>query len=126
MVTDVLGILEEADAGSFAVRTSDGELVVVPVGRALGGKVVPPPPSPPPRCWTTASLRRCGDRARTGTNTAPTAILDRLRDGRRRALSPAPAESGVRPVSRHQPRAMPVVAGSLMVETVRSDPVRRA
>jgi N-acetylglutamate synthase len=46
-VADVLGVLEEADAGSFAVRTRDGKLVVVPVGRALAGKVVPPPPSRP-------------------------------------------------------------------------------
>ena len=45
VVTDVLGILEEADAGSFAVRTRDGKLVVVPAGRALAGKVVPPPPA---------------------------------------------------------------------------------
>jgi hypothetical protein len=44
-VADVLGILEEAHAGSFAVRTRDGKLVVVPAGRALAGKVVPPPPS---------------------------------------------------------------------------------
>ena len=42
-VTDVLGILEQADAGSFAVRTRDGKLVVIPAGRALAGKVVPPP-----------------------------------------------------------------------------------
>ena len=54
-VADVLGILEEADAGSFAVRTADGKLVVVPAERALAGKVVPPPPArrrdagPPPR-----------------------------------------------------------------------------
>ena len=44
-VTDVLGILEQADAGSFAVRTQDGKLVVIPAGRALAGKVVPPPPA---------------------------------------------------------------------------------
>jgi N-acetylglutamate synthase len=44
-VTDVLGILEQADAGSFAVRTRDGTLVVIPAGRALAGKVVPPPPA---------------------------------------------------------------------------------
>ena len=44
-IADVLGILEEADAGSFAVRTSDGKLVVIPAGRALAGKVVPPPPA---------------------------------------------------------------------------------
>lgn len=45
VVADVLGILEEADAGSFAVRTRDGKLVVVPAGRALAGKVVPSPPA---------------------------------------------------------------------------------
>jgi hypothetical protein len=28
-MTDVLGILEQADAGSFAVRTRDGTLVVI-------------------------------------------------------------------------------------------------
>jgi hypothetical protein len=44
-MTDVLGILEQADAGSFAVRTRDGTLVVIPAGRALAGKVVPPPPA---------------------------------------------------------------------------------
>ena len=44
-IADVLGILEEADAGSFTVRTRDGTLVVVPAGRALAGKVVPPPPA---------------------------------------------------------------------------------
>ena len=44
-VADVLGVLEEADAGSFTVRTADGELVVVPAGRALAGKVVPPRPA---------------------------------------------------------------------------------
>jgi hypothetical protein len=45
VVADVVGILEEADAGSFAVRTRDGKLVVVPAGRALAGKVVPPSPA---------------------------------------------------------------------------------
>ena len=45
-MTDVLGILEQADAGSFAVRTQDGKLVMIPAGRALAGKVVPPPPPP--------------------------------------------------------------------------------
>jgi hypothetical protein len=45
VVADVLGILEEADAGFFAVRTRDGQLVVVPAGRALAGKVVPAPPA---------------------------------------------------------------------------------
>jgi hypothetical protein len=44
-VADVLGILEDAGAESFAVRTSAGELVVIPVGRALAGKVIPPPPA---------------------------------------------------------------------------------
>jgi N-acetylglutamate synthase len=44
-MTDVLGILEQADAGSFVVRTRDGELVVIPAGRAIAGKVVPPPPA---------------------------------------------------------------------------------
>jgi N-acetylglutamate synthase len=48
-VADVLGILEEADAGSFTVRTAAGKLVVVPVGRALAGKVVPPRPARQPR-----------------------------------------------------------------------------
>jgi len=44
-IADVLGILEEADAGSFTVRTRDGTLVVIPAGRALAGKLVPPPPA---------------------------------------------------------------------------------
>jgi N-acetylglutamate synthase len=44
-VADVLGILEEADASSFSVRTADGKLVVVPARLALAGKVVPPPPA---------------------------------------------------------------------------------
>jgi N-acetylglutamate synthase len=47
-LTDVLGILEEADDESFKVRrTRDGQLVVIPRSRALAGKVVPP--APPPR-----------------------------------------------------------------------------
>jgi N-acetylglutamate synthase len=44
-MTDVLGILERADAESFEVRTRDGSTVVIPAGRALAGKVVPPPPA---------------------------------------------------------------------------------
>ena len=44
-VADVLGILEDAGAESFAVRTSGGELVLIPAGRALAGKVIPPPPA---------------------------------------------------------------------------------
>src|SRR5947207_1849940 len=43
-IADVLGILEENDTASFAVRTSDGALVVIPAARALAGKVVPPAP----------------------------------------------------------------------------------
>ena len=44
-VADVLGVLERADAGSYAVRTRDGRLVVIPAERALAGKVIPPPPA---------------------------------------------------------------------------------
>ncbi len=44
-IADVLGILEEADARSFTVRTRDGTLVVIPADRALAGKLVPPPPA---------------------------------------------------------------------------------
>jgi hypothetical protein len=43
-IADVLGILEACDATTFTVRTSDGELVLVPAERALAGKVVPPAP----------------------------------------------------------------------------------
>jgi len=47
-MTDVLGILEEANEEFFKVRrTRDGQLVVIPRSRALAGKVVPP--APPPR-----------------------------------------------------------------------------
>ena len=44
-IADVLGILEEADALSFTVRTRDGKLVVIPAERTLAGKLVPPPPA---------------------------------------------------------------------------------
>jgi hypothetical protein len=44
-IADVLGILEEADALSFTVRTRDEKLVVIPAERALAGKLVPPPPA---------------------------------------------------------------------------------
>jgi len=45
LMTDVLGILEEADDQVFKVRRSrDGQLVVIPRERALAGKVVPPAP----------------------------------------------------------------------------------
>ena len=43
-IADVLGILEETDSASFTVRTSAGQLVVIPRTRALAGKVVPPAP----------------------------------------------------------------------------------
>jgi hypothetical protein len=47
-MTDVLGILEEADDQFFKVRRGrDGQLVVIPRERALAGKVVPP--ARPPR-----------------------------------------------------------------------------
>jgi len=43
LMTDVLGILEQADDQAFTVRrTRDGQVVVVPRERALAGKVVPP------------------------------------------------------------------------------------
>jgi len=41
-MTDVVGILEKHDADSFTVRTSAGQLVVIPRARALAGKVIPP------------------------------------------------------------------------------------
>jgi hypothetical protein len=44
-IADVLGILEEADAVSFTVRTREGKLVVIPAERAIAGKPVPPPPA---------------------------------------------------------------------------------
>jgi hypothetical protein len=45
LMTDVLGVLEEADDQFFKVRRGrDGQLVVVPRERALAGKVVPPAP----------------------------------------------------------------------------------
>ena len=43
-VADVLGILETADALSFTVRRTSGELVVIPRERALAGKTIPPAP----------------------------------------------------------------------------------
>jgi hypothetical protein len=47
-MTDVLGILEDADDHFFKVRRGrDGQLVVIPRTRAFAGKVVPP--APPPR-----------------------------------------------------------------------------
>jgi hypothetical protein len=40
-VADVVGVLEAADRDAFSVRNRRGELVVVPVDRALAAKVVP-------------------------------------------------------------------------------------
>jgi len=55
-IADVLGILEGAGDGSFRVRKESGELVTIPLDRALAGKTVPPKPvrstsrqAPPPR-----------------------------------------------------------------------------
>ena len=55
LMTDVLGILEEADDEFFKVRRGrDGQLIVIPCERAVAGKVVPPaprarrPPKAPP------------------------------------------------------------------------------
>jgi N-acetylglutamate synthase len=42
-VADVLGILEAADGVSFRVRKASGDLVTIPVDRALAAKTVPPP-----------------------------------------------------------------------------------
>jgi hypothetical protein len=48
LLTDVLGILEEADDQFFKVRRGrDGQLIVIPRDRAFAAKVVPP--APPPR-----------------------------------------------------------------------------
>ncbi len=43
-MTDAVGILEQFDTRSFAVRTRDGTLVVIPATHALAGKVIPPAP----------------------------------------------------------------------------------
>ena len=59
-IADVLGILEDAGAGSFAVRTSGGELVLIPAGRALAGKVIPPPPARRRRAGPAAPDRGAG------------------------------------------------------------------
>jgi N-acetylglutamate synthase len=48
-MTDVVGILEQADGQSFAIRTRDQTLVVIPRTRALAGKVIPPAPPRRPR-----------------------------------------------------------------------------
>jgi N-acetylglutamate synthase len=51
LLTDVLGILEEADDQHFKVRRGrDGQLITIPRTRAVAGKVVPPaPPARRPR-----------------------------------------------------------------------------
>jgi N-acetylglutamate synthase len=57
LMTDVLGILEDADDQFFKVRRGrDGQLVVIPRERALAGKGVPPAPPPrrPPKAPTTS------------------------------------------------------------------------
>jgi hypothetical protein len=59
-VADVLGILEDAGAESFTVRTSGGELVLIPAGRALAGKVIPPPPARRRRAGPAAPDRGAG------------------------------------------------------------------
>ena len=59
-VADVLGILEDAGAESFAVRTTGGELVLIPAGRALAGKVIPPPPACRRRAGAAAPDRGAG------------------------------------------------------------------
>jgi len=50
LMTDVLGILEEADDEFFKVRRGrDGQLIVIPCERAVAGKVVPSGPRRPPK-----------------------------------------------------------------------------
>jgi N-acetylglutamate synthase len=43
-IADVLGVLEFADVVSFKVRNASGEVVTIPVDRALAGKTVPSAP----------------------------------------------------------------------------------
>jgi hypothetical protein len=69
-IADVLGILEENDPASFAVRTSDGALVVIPAARALAGKVVPPAPQNRRRAGP-APPRLRGGRAHNERGAAP-------------------------------------------------------
>jgi N-acetylglutamate synthase len=48
LMTDTVGVLEDADDQSFKVRRGrDGQLIVIPRARAFAGKVLPP--APPPR-----------------------------------------------------------------------------
>ena len=69
-------------------------------------------------CGSSAGARRC----RPGGRASKASRMGWLRTGSRQGIHRV---SGVRPVRRHQPRAMLVVAGSLRVENVRSEPVRR-
>jgi hypothetical protein len=59
-IADVVGILEEHDGHSFAVRTRDGRLVMIPTGRALAGDSAdaawPPSRCPPPAAHLAHSL----------------------------------------------------------------------
>jgi hypothetical protein len=43
-IADVLGVLAAADAASFSVRKTSGELVTISRDRALAGKTVPAAP----------------------------------------------------------------------------------
>jgi hypothetical protein len=45
-VADVLGELAAMDQATLRVLRRDGLTVVIPLERALAGKVVPPPPAP--------------------------------------------------------------------------------
>lgn len=44
-VADVLGTLEAADTEALTVRKDSGEVVTIPLNRALAGKPVPPKPT---------------------------------------------------------------------------------
>jgi hypothetical protein len=80
-IADVLGILEENDADSFAVRTSAGPRVVIPSTRALAGMWTPcvvvnaarSPGSP---------LRISASSARSGSGGTPSAYTGRPRQRR--------------------------------------------
>ena len=62
-MTDVLGILEQADAGSFAVRTREGNLVVIPAGAGPAPSLPDRRPAdaawPPSRCPPAAAHPAC-------------------------------------------------------------------
>lgn len=44
-IADVLGTLAAVDAGSFTIRKSSGETIVIPRERAIAGKTIPPAPA---------------------------------------------------------------------------------